>query len=317
MNYGDILSRAWKITWKHKILWIFGILAAMGQGGNNTSSFQADRSDYANLPSEWARSLDQAGNYLARLDWWVWVLAAVVFVVLLFVCYALSTFGLVGLTAGTRQAGMSEEKLRFGGVAQLAKPYYWRVFGFNLLAGLAIVLSILILVVPFIWLGVLTDGVAALLLIPIFCIVIIPGSIILGVVLRQAVIAMIIEDLGMRAGFSRGWQVVRHNPGPIVVMAIILAVGSGIVGFIIAIPVLLAFTPVIIPLITGAVDSLQTGVIIALALLCVYSPVMLAASGILATFTTAAWVLTYQQLTQPTPAASSPVDVLPETPPQP
>jgi len=28
MDYGNVLSRAWQIIWKHKVLWIFGILAA-------------------------------------------------------------------------------------------------------------------------------------------------------------------------------------------------------------------------------------------------------------------------------------------------
>jgi len=33
MDYGAILSRAWKITWNHKILWVFGFLAGLASGG--------------------------------------------------------------------------------------------------------------------------------------------------------------------------------------------------------------------------------------------------------------------------------------------
>ncbi len=32
-NFGEVLSRAWQIIWKHKVLWIFGILASCSQGG--------------------------------------------------------------------------------------------------------------------------------------------------------------------------------------------------------------------------------------------------------------------------------------------
>ena len=32
MDFGEILSKAWKIIWKFKILWIFGILTSCGQG---------------------------------------------------------------------------------------------------------------------------------------------------------------------------------------------------------------------------------------------------------------------------------------------
>ncbi len=30
MDFGNILTRAWQISWKHKALWLFGILAACG-----------------------------------------------------------------------------------------------------------------------------------------------------------------------------------------------------------------------------------------------------------------------------------------------
>ena len=41
MDYGKILSRAAKIVSKHKILWLFGVLAscASGGGGGQSSSF--------------------------------------------------------------------------------------------------------------------------------------------------------------------------------------------------------------------------------------------------------------------------------------
>ena len=32
-NFGEILTRAWQITWKYKVLWIFGILAGCTNGG--------------------------------------------------------------------------------------------------------------------------------------------------------------------------------------------------------------------------------------------------------------------------------------------
>ena len=36
MNYGEVLSRAWQIIWKYKVLWIFGILAGLGSGGGGS-----------------------------------------------------------------------------------------------------------------------------------------------------------------------------------------------------------------------------------------------------------------------------------------
>ncbi len=37
INFGEVLTKAWQIVWKFKVLWIFGILA--GCGGNNGSRF--------------------------------------------------------------------------------------------------------------------------------------------------------------------------------------------------------------------------------------------------------------------------------------
>ncbi len=49
-NFGEVLTRAWQIIWKNKILWIFGILAscargnaggAGGGGGNSGYRFES------------------------------------------------------------------------------------------------------------------------------------------------------------------------------------------------------------------------------------------------------------------------------------
>ncbi len=41
-NFSEVLTRAWQIIWKHKVLWIFGILAGCGQGGGGSSGGEAE-----------------------------------------------------------------------------------------------------------------------------------------------------------------------------------------------------------------------------------------------------------------------------------
>ena len=55
-NFGEVLTRAWQITWKYKVLWIFGILAGCtngggGGGGGGNSGYSTGPSDQ-NLPPE-------------------------------------------------------------------------------------------------------------------------------------------------------------------------------------------------------------------------------------------------------------------------
>ena len=42
-NFGEVLTRAWQIIWKHKVLWIFGFLAGCGQGGTNFRGNSSER----------------------------------------------------------------------------------------------------------------------------------------------------------------------------------------------------------------------------------------------------------------------------------
>ena len=39
MQYGTLLSRAWHIIWRNKIIWLFGFLAALGSGGGGGGNF--------------------------------------------------------------------------------------------------------------------------------------------------------------------------------------------------------------------------------------------------------------------------------------
>ena len=33
MDFGEVLTKTWKIIWKYKILWLFGIFASCSGGG--------------------------------------------------------------------------------------------------------------------------------------------------------------------------------------------------------------------------------------------------------------------------------------------
>ena len=46
MDYGEIITKSAKLIWKHKILWLFGLLTGLGGGTGNADlsySFNALR----------------------------------------------------------------------------------------------------------------------------------------------------------------------------------------------------------------------------------------------------------------------------------
>jgi hypothetical protein len=55
MHYIDLIKRAWQITWRHKVLWIFGILLALASGGGGSggggSSSGGESGAFPTLPS--------------------------------------------------------------------------------------------------------------------------------------------------------------------------------------------------------------------------------------------------------------------------
>lgn len=113
MDIGNVLSRAWQIIWKHKVLWIFGILAGcQGGGGGGGSSFnmRGNTDRPANFP--------QLEQYFQNVD--PVVIAVIVGIILLIVLFLvivavfLGTIGRIGLIRGTAQVEAGAASLSFG-----------------------------------------------------------------------------------------------------------------------------------------------------------------------------------------------------------
>src|SRR4030095_11649763 len=102
VDFGEILTTTWKIAWKHKVLWIFGILAgctANGASGNNFRYSFSSGSPSPNLPP----GIENFVNRLSQNPGQVAGLAALIFTVIcLFalIFLILSVLGRVGLIAG-------------------------------------------------------------------------------------------------------------------------------------------------------------------------------------------------------------------------
>src|SRR5512143_2473079 len=135
-NFGEVLTRAWQIAWKYKVLWIFGILAgcAQGNGGANTS-WSWDRSDRNRIPTDMQHAFDQANQWLTS-NWWVVILIALGVLLLTALFIFLGTIGRIGLIQGTLQAEAGAGSLSFGPLFSQSTPFFWRVFGLAFLVGL-------------------------------------------------------------------------------------------------------------------------------------------------------------------------------------
>jgi hypothetical protein len=197
-----------------------------------------------------------------------------------------------GLIKGTYKAENGAESMAFGEIWSESMPYFWRIFGLNFLVGLAFFL----ILVPLILFGFVTMGIGFLCIIPLLCIMV-PLSWVVMVIIEQAQNAIVLEDLGIVDGFKRGWEIVKSNVGPMTVMALILAVGGGIIGVIVALPIIIAVIPLIIG--AGSLRESLTPVYISLACCAAYMPVLIFFNGVLTAYIQSAWALTFIRLAKP------------------
>lgn len=295
-NFGEVLTRAGQIIWKHKVLWIFGIFAGCGRGGGGGSGGgQVSGSGDQPFP-QIEQLVQQIGQWIQENPWIVAIFILLV-IVLVIVSIFLGTIGRIGLIRGTYQAEVGAERLNFGQLFSESMPYFWRVFGLSLLLGLIA----LLVFIPLALLGVITAGIGLICILPLICILI-PVLWVASVVIEQANAAIVLENLGIGNGVRKGWEVVRANLGPIILLALIIFIGSGVVGFIIAIPLLAA----VVPLIFGAINDNPNPVWITVLCGVAYFPVLLVLSGILSAYIQSVWTLTYMRLTA-TPPDNAPV----------
>jgi hypothetical protein len=117
-------------------------------------------------------------------------------------------------------------------------------------------------------------------------------------IVRQAQNAIVLEGAGVLPSLSRGWDIFRSNLGPIIVMAIILAVLGLVAGFIIAIPVFIVVVPAVLAFMAGDGQNWTPMALMGVCL-CLYIPVSLLLNGIVVSYTEAAWTLTYMRLVRP------------------
>lgn len=336
INIGEVLSKAWKITWKFKVLWIFGILAGCAGGGraNFNSNFNSGGSGGGGGRGSGSGSTDQFFNQFSNMQpdrlfrEYIAPYTAIIIGLLVLLCvlwivfYFLGVMGRVGLIKGAAKADSGAESMRFSELWSESTPYFWRMFGLNVLVGLPFLLVtiILLLVIGISGFtayqsGVGGAGLAAVIIsltglfVGGICIISIL-SLIVGMVLEQSQNAIVLDDLGVVDSLERGWDIFRGAVLPIVLIAIILAILGGAAGFVIALPliglILVVGAGTAFTAIATAGSGIAGPLLIGACCVVLYMPVLLLGNGILQTYMQSVWTLVYRRLTAPAaPAAET------------
>jgi len=298
MDFGKILGRAWEITRRWKVLWVLGFLVSLGSGGGASNYY-----------SFGGRDRDFSGHGVDIAPEWVAVIIAIAClgVLLGIALWVITVMARGGLIAGVQQVE-DNRTTAFRQAWRVGRRRFWTLFGLDVLASLpvlALLLTGIAGVVGIIatshgafafsdWAGSLGVVGAALCGGTLCC-----GAILASVLLNQIRVyaerAAILEQLRWLEAFKRGWQVLKENLGPTLILWLIFlviglvfaAVILGGLG-ILAIPFMVLFRGVdaspwlIAPICAGG----ALGWI-------VYAAI----SSVVQTFTSASWTLAYRQLT--------------------
>jgi hypothetical protein len=313
MDYGYVIKRAWEIIWKFKVLWIFGILASCGQAGSSSGSNSGYRFSYqdTNVGPQIQNFFNQLNPAITGL---LIVMAIILAIILVVVVILLATVGRVGLIRGTVKAEQGAEHLTFSELWHDGLTYFWRVFGLNLVIGILVILALLALSILGIILTVGTIGIFLVCLIPLLCLLI-PVMWLVSIIIEQANVALVVENLSITEAIKRGWQVFIENIGSMIVMGLILTVGVSLIGgVIIGLPLIAVAAPAVAGIASGVSTNIRNGLILSGVFFVIYLPFLLVFSGILRAYTASGWTLTYLRLTTKpsTPIMEAPLP--PETP---
>jgi hypothetical protein len=324
MDFGEVLSKAWKITWKFKVLWVFGIFASCGTRSgpnfnfNNSYRTSAPLGQTPALPPGFEDNLFRLVHFFENPAVVATFISLICVLILLTIFF--SIIGRVGLIKGAMDADGGAERLGFGELWKSGLQYFWRMFLLSLLIGSPILLIYLALLVGVIVFAVYASGTQGysssaaapgiLVLVTVLCsfaCVVFLLAIVISFLSPQAERAIVIENHGVISGLRRGWNVLTSNLGSILIVWIITVAIGFVAGIVIALPVLVVVIPAVFAFVASGSHASYTPLIVAGLCILAYIPVSLVANGILMTYIQSVWTLTYIRLTKPKQDAGTPV----------
>jgi hypothetical protein len=312
MDYGEILTRAWSITWNNKFLWVLGFLVALTSGGSNGNSFQStfDNSDFASNPELAA----QIGAMAVGLTC-VALIVGIIF-------WLVSIVARGGLIDGVNRID-DGEKVTLGEAFSAGTSAIWRLLGIYILAFLPLIIMGIVLGVVFamtIGGAVAMDtmmqnpdeaasaiagsfGLLGICMCLLIC-AIIPLALVLGQIAEFAARGTVIQKMGVMDSLSHGWNVLKENIGPVILLWLILFVIGLVVFFALGIVMLPLGLVIIAPMFTSAMDggfpSAANIAWMGIGSICL-GILGAALMSVIQTWSSAIWTLAYKEFTGKTP----------------
>ena len=295
-DFGEVLTRAWEITWGHKILWAFGVVGML--------------LGFLFLPITFAPAL----SVLMAEDIPVWIEEPgyIIGYIFLFLFWLAASFLLGALlqasvSCGVLQAERGAEKLSFMEVLKSGLPFFGRFLGIAALVAGGVMVVMVGFAALYLFVSLVTFGLGAMCLAPLQ-ILLYPLMVVVYAWQEQAMASIVVEDQGVRAAARQGWQVLRQNLLPVGLMTLILYLGVGMLSGFVSFPLMVPFFAMPVIAFEGLEHSRNIFLAAGLCALAWLPPLVVFQAAAM-TFLKSSWLLTYLRLTRKTeslPPAAAP-----------
>lgn len=296
MEISAVLSISLRRFWQEKVFWLLGALAAATTALTLPISQITTAEDLSTLfPAQFS----------GIETWLLSLLGLVVLLGLSLVSIPLYLTGVLGVTVGVWQREQGNQApLSFGELLRAGLPFFWRALGVRLLFALALLVILVPLVLMVGIASVLTFGLALLCLLPVLALFI-PLSYGVYALIELAETAIVVENLPISAALGKAWELFKAHFWKIVLMALIIYLGVGLVGSILVLPLTLpAYLPMLAEFNIHINSVSMLG--ISIGLLCLLSPLYALVQGAMLALQKVLWVQTYLALTRP----AAPVEIV-------
>jgi hypothetical protein len=312
MQYGELITRAWTIVWRHRYLWLLGALGG-GEAGTNFGGFGnvGNGANFGGGRGQVGQWVQQALPLLLGLG-----------IVLFVVAIAYFLISCVATGALVRAAAEHDAERPFG----LRMAWHVGTRKFAPILGLRLLAFVIVLVVAIVLTGLVLAGVAslsgggaavlgalAIALAVLLVIALIPAAIAFSLVLTLATRAIVLEERRVFDALGRAVRLLSARLGRVLLVWLLglllgLAVGviTGIALAVAAIP--LALVGVIVYAGFGTAATLTA----AIPLVIVFALAAIAVSGAAGSYISTYWTLAFRRLELDAPPA--PTYAYPVTP---
>ena len=283
-DFGEVLNYAWQITWKHKVLWVYGFLQTMAS---------LLLLPLAVIPAFAPFMSDRPVGIVNEP--WFFLIFIIGFLVFMLAIYPVSVVINGALTIGVLRAERGEEKLAFMDLIRESFPFFWRLLGLMLLFTVGIMLVMFAFSALQTIFSVVTLGIGSICLAPLSLLTY-PLLFVWYVCMEQSMAAIVADNMNVLDAAKQGWQVFRENMGAVVAIGLVLYLGVSLIGGIAMIPMMVPFFA--LPFAIGVDEFNRTILLVAGICAAIYLPLFAIFQGAMMALMKSGWVLTYLRLTR-------------------